>query len=406
MDQIYTRQALKEIFSKYGVEIVRNRRRFGAALSDLLGQDHPDEQMVFRYALTCPALEFAAGSITESAAQKAVERLEQEARMREQDAEFVVACVLSACGHDPERLLAKRVPPARQNMAASVSQNAEPPAAECFRNGESAEKRGDFRGAADWYRRAASQGHSIAAYNLGRYYEYGRKGVAKDHVQAAEWYRRAAGAGHGEAACSLAWLYAKGQGVALDYQEAKYWCKAARDHGYEETADRVERFLHEQGEDQQKGPDCLQVARCSINQGEKTFFGGLKYHSGVLQIYQDRLTFIKDKEEIRTDILWREVVKSDTRLQAGNILFIFFFFMAGVYRVMGHLLGDPGETFPVVGAGLCAAAGVLIWLFGWATNQYIGMVVYPKKQVLLRFGNKAEMKKILPFIKKGRKGQL
>lgn len=394
MDQIYTRQVLKEIFSKYGVEIVRNQRRFGAALGDLLGQDHPDEQMVFRYALACPALEFAAGSITEAAAQKAVERLEQEARMREQDAEFVVACILSARGYDPEQLLAKR--PVRQNKDASVSQNVEPSAAECFRNGESAEGRGDFKGASEWYRRAAVQGHSSAAYSLGRYYEYGRKGVAKDDVQAAEWYRRAAEAGHGEAACSLAWLYAKGQGVTLDYQEAKHWCNAARNHGYGETAARVEQFLHEQGEDQQKGLDCLQVMRCSINQGEKTFFGGLKYHSGVLQIYQDRLTFVRDEEQLHTDILWREVVKSYTGLRAGNILMIICLLWAGVLLLLSQ----------VIMAGCYALLGVLMWLIYWAFNRCIYISVYPKKGVILRFRNKAEMKKILPLIKKGRKGQL
>lgn len=419
MDRIYTEQVLKEIFSKYGVEIVRDQRRFGAALGDLLGQDHPDERIVFRYALTCPALEFAAGSITKESAQKAVERLEQEARMREQDAEFAVACTLSACGYNPEQLLAKHMPsqskqkqnlaqtpqrPAQQSTAVPVSQNTEPSAAECFRNGESAEKRGDFREAAEWYCRAASQGHSIAAYNLGRYYEYGRKGVAKDDTQAADWYRQAAEAGHGEAACSLAWFYAKGQGVTLDYQKAKYWCKAARDHGYGETANRVEQFLHEQGEDQQKGLDCLRVARCVMNQGEKTFLGGLKFHSGVLQVYQDRLTFIKDKEEGYTDILWREVVKSYTSLRSGVISFMVSLLLAGEFLV-GALLIQEFQTM-IIGAGVCAALGVLMWVMYWASNRQIWVIVYPRKMVILRFGNKTEMKKILPYIKKGRKGRL
>ena len=50
----------------------------------------------------------------------------------------------------------------------------------------------DYGAAAEWYRRAAAQGHSRAAINLGNLYERGL-GVPKDPSQALQWYRRAAG---------------------------------------------------------------------------------------------------------------------------------------------------------------------------------------------------------------------
>lgn len=45
--------------------------------------------------------------------------------------------------------------------------------------------------AAEWYRKAADQGHAEAQFKLGKMYATGN-GVEKDEGKAAEWHRKAA----------------------------------------------------------------------------------------------------------------------------------------------------------------------------------------------------------------------
>ena len=52
----------------------------------------------------------------------------------------------------------------------------------------------DFIQAADWYRKAADQNHSLAQFNLGTMYANGQ-GVAKDDAQSVLWFGRAANLG-------------------------------------------------------------------------------------------------------------------------------------------------------------------------------------------------------------------
>ncbi|MGA9778160.1 MAG: tetratricopeptide repeat protein, partial [Verrucomicrobiia bacterium] len=49
----------------------------------------------------------------------------------------------------------------------------------------------DYGQAAEWYRKAAEQNHSLAQFNLGVMYAQGQ-GVARDAAQSAVWFDRAA----------------------------------------------------------------------------------------------------------------------------------------------------------------------------------------------------------------------
>jgi TPR repeat protein len=49
----------------------------------------------------------------------------------------------------------------------------------------------DLSEALKWYRKAAKQGHDMAQYYLGQFYEMGF-GVAKSKVKATRWYRKSA----------------------------------------------------------------------------------------------------------------------------------------------------------------------------------------------------------------------
>lgn len=105
MDSRKVEQALREIFDRYGAEIVHGHdRRFEAAVSDLLDErKYPEERVVLRRASESTALWTLLNtkSITEEGAESAVICLEKESRMTREDAVFVVQCVVSARGGDP-----------------------------------------------------------------------------------------------------------------------------------------------------------------------------------------------------------------------------------------------------------------------------------------------------------------
>jgi uncharacterized protein len=61
----------------------------------------------------------------------------------------------------------------------------------------------DYRQAAEWYRKAAEQRHSLAQFNLGIMYASGQ-GVKRDHTESAMWFGKAAHQGDAGAQSSLA----------------------------------------------------------------------------------------------------------------------------------------------------------------------------------------------------------
>jgi len=56
----------------------------------------------------------------------------------------------------------------------------------------------DYPRAAEWYRKAADQGHSLAQFNLGVMYAQGQ-GLTRDDAQAVVWFDKAARHGDGAA---------------------------------------------------------------------------------------------------------------------------------------------------------------------------------------------------------------
>ena len=60
--------------------------------------------------------------------------------------------------------------------------------------------------------KAADQGHTVAQYNLGVFYDSGR-GVKQSDKEAVRWYQKAADQGHAGAQYNLGVMYPNGQGV-------------------------------------------------------------------------------------------------------------------------------------------------------------------------------------------------
>jgi len=79
---------------------------------------------------------------------------------------------------------------------------------------------------------AAEKGYEVAMYRLGEMYAEGN-GVAKNVQEAIKWYRMAAEKGNRSAMYSLGEMYAKGNGVAKNAQEAIKWYRMAAEKGYE-----------------------------------------------------------------------------------------------------------------------------------------------------------------------------
>ncbi len=76
--------------------------------------------------------------------------------------------------------------------------------------------------AAQWYRKAAEQGHPAAQLRLARMCEDGT-GVPQDKAEAAEWYRKAAEQDNAEAQKALARMYHAGDGIPRDMAQAVHW---------------------------------------------------------------------------------------------------------------------------------------------------------------------------------------
>src|SRR5215471_1918743 len=88
----------------------------------------------------------------------------------------------------------------------------------------------DYKQAAKWYERAATQGDPEAQDALGDLYDAGQ-GVPHDQAKGAEWYRKAAEQGVAGAQDNLAGMYAVGKTAPLDNAQAVRWYLEAAKQG-------------------------------------------------------------------------------------------------------------------------------------------------------------------------------
>ena len=96
----------------------------------------------------------------------------------------------------------------------------------------------NFTAAAEWFRKAADQGHAAAQYYLGVLSEKGL-GRPQDLAEAALWYTRSARQGNALAQLSLGKMYRQGQGVKTDNIEAYKWLKLAQLQGLQGAQNEV-----------------------------------------------------------------------------------------------------------------------------------------------------------------------
>lgn len=76
--------------------------------------------------------------------------------------------------------------------------------------------------AAEWWRKAAAQGHIESQNQIGTLCIAGY-GIPFDPAEALYWFKQAASTGDGWAYGAIASMYFKGEGVKKDYAESLFW---------------------------------------------------------------------------------------------------------------------------------------------------------------------------------------
>lgn len=100
-----------------------------------------------------------------------------------------------------------------------------------FERGMEALMRGDYAVAYCQWLPLAQKGFADAQYNLGWLYANGN-GLAVDIAQALDWWRKAARQGHADAQFAVALTYTTGEGVKQDLQKATDWYLSAARLGH------------------------------------------------------------------------------------------------------------------------------------------------------------------------------
>ena len=143
----------------------------------------------------------------------------------------------------------------------------------------------NYSKAAEWYLRAAEQGHAAAQCNLGYLFNNGL-GVQKNYRKAAEWYQKAAEQGHMIAQCNLGYLYSNGNGVKKNSRKAAEWYRKSAEQGYANAQYQWGAFLYDIERNQKKAAEWYHKAAAQGHAGAQFELGYL--HSkgyGVEQSY-------------------------------------------------------------------------------------------------------------------------
>jgi TPR repeat protein len=152
---------------------------------------------------------------------------------------------------------------------------------------------GRFKEAADWFRKAADQGHAIAQIDLGSLYFDGR-GLAQSDAQALRWWRKAAEQGHVGAQMNVASLIESGRGTKPDSAEAFRWRLKVAESGNPEAQYLVAiHFLKGNGVEK----DSTQCAQWALR-AAKQCFADAEYVLGLLHEVGEGVQ--KDMERAKT----------------------------------------------------------------------------------------------------------
>ena len=134
---------------------------------------------------------------------------------------------------------------------------------------------------AEWFLKAAKQGHTEAEFSIGRCYFYGR-GVPRDKVLGVEWYHQAALKDHKQATYALGDCYFVGEGVERDHAKSLEWFSKSAAQGEQGAQFRIARIF-EDGDPSVRDPlKALEEYKKSANGGNAyaEYLVGTYYEEG------------------------------------------------------------------------------------------------------------------------------
>ena len=134
---------------------------------------------------------------------------------------------------------------------------------------------------AEWFLKAAQQGHTEAQFAIGQCYFYGR-GVPRDKVLGVEWYHQAALKDHRQATYALGECYSFGEGVDRHHAESLKWFSKSAAQGVQEAQFQIARIL-EKGDPTVRNPlQALEEYKKSANGGNAhaEYLVGTYYEEG------------------------------------------------------------------------------------------------------------------------------
>ena len=128
---------------------------------------------------------------------------------------FVIGCA-TRNGIDPEKI---------QTLANPGDVEAQNDLGSMYQFGDGVPQ--DYQKSVNWYKKAATQGSSLAKVNLGYMYDLGL-GVSQNKEKAIVLYSEAANAGEPRGMINLAEMYRKGNGIEQSNDRAYMWLEIAR----------------------------------------------------------------------------------------------------------------------------------------------------------------------------------
>ncbi|WP_158089671.1 tetratricopeptide repeat protein [Magnetofaba australis] len=105
--------------------------------------------------------------------------------------------------------------------------------------------------AAQWFHKAAEQGHAAAQASLGVLY-YAGVGVKEDNAEAVKWFQEAAVKHHADAQYHLGLMYEQGSGIKANLERALKWYDYAAGQGHVAAAKRKLALLNKISPDKAK----------------------------------------------------------------------------------------------------------------------------------------------------------
>ncbi len=210
------------------------------------------------------------------------------------------------------------------------------------------------------YRVRAEQGDAEAESNLGYMYARGQ-GVPQDFDEALRWRRKAADQSNADSEDGLGYMYSQGLGVPQDYIEALRWYRKAADQGDADGENAVA-LMYEQGHGvPQDYAEALRWYHKAVDQG----YAKAQYNLGNMYYYGRGVP-----QDLAEADLWYhkaadqgdEYAQSVLRIKWKNLnaitkLNLSVIFLASMWALLGSVI--PGGSFRTAQHGPFTLVGIL-----------------------------------------------